>query len=93
MSDKDTLLTVRAAADRRVVTPAGAAVPAGGFRVDPRDPWWARALASGDVVELSETDVAALKVAAEKADAEQKKVAPAQTAPASAGTGSTGEKK
>ena len=47
MSEKNDLLIVRAAAGRRVVTPAGAAVPAGGFRVDPRDPWWARALASG----------------------------------------------
>ena len=87
MSDKDTLLIVRAAEDRRVVTPAGAAVPAGGFRVDPRDPWWARALASGDVVELREADVAALKVD-KKAE-----TSPAQTAPASGGTGSTGEKK
>lgn len=58
MSDDKTLLTVRAAEGRRVVTPAGAAVPASGFRVDPCDPWWARALTSGDVVELSETDLA-----------------------------------
>lgn len=79
---ENTLLTVRAADGRRVVTPAGAAVPAGGFRVDPRDPWWARALASGDVVELSEADLAELKAASE-----QKKAAPAQTAPASGGTG------
>lgn len=85
MSDDKTLLTVRAAAGRRVVTPAGAAVPAGGFRVDPRDPWWARALASGDVVELSEADLAAMKVG-KKAEAR-----PAQTAPASGATGS-GEK-
>ncbi|WP_282803053.1 DUF2635 domain-containing protein [Bombella apis] len=85
---ENTLLTVRAADGRRVVTPAGAAVPAGGFRVDPRDPWWARALASGDVVELAEADLAAMKAASE-----QKKAGPAQTAPASGGTGSTGEKK
>lgn len=85
MSEKDMLLTVRAADGRRVVTPAGAAVPAGGFRVDPRDPWWARALASGDVVELGDAELAAMKAASE-----QKKVSPAQTAPAS---GSTGEKK
>ncbi len=60
---ENTLLTVRAAAGRRMVTPAGATVPAGGFRVDPRDPWWARALASGDVVELSEADLAEMKAA------------------------------
>lgn len=77
MSD---LKTVKAAMGRRVVTPAGDAVPAAGFRVDPRDPWWARALASGDVVELSEAD---------KADAEQKKPNPV-TAPSNT---TSGEKK
>lgn len=84
-----------------MVTPAGAAVPAGGFRVDPCDPWWARALASGDVVELAEAEIAALKAAADKAEAERK-AATAQptndqgnaiTAPASGGTAGVGEKK
>lgn len=52
MSDVQSLITVRPAPNRRVVSPCGAAVPTVGFRVDPRDPWWARALRNGDVVEL-----------------------------------------
>ena len=69
------LKTVKVAGGRRVVTPTGATVPAGGFQVDPRDPWWARALASGDVVELTEAELAALKAAADKAEAERKAAA------------------
>lgn len=49
---------VRAAADRRVVDPSGHSVPSGPFAVNPADPWWWACLRTGDVVKLTEAEIA-----------------------------------
>ncbi|MXV35839.1 MULTISPECIES: DUF2635 domain-containing protein [unclassified Saccharibacter] len=52
----DDSVNVRPAAGRRVMSPRGADVPAKGFAINPRDPWWARALRSGDIVPISNSE-------------------------------------
>lgn len=47
-------IIVRAADGRRVLAPDGRSVPST-FRIDPNDPYWARALRDGDIVAVNET--------------------------------------
>jgi len=50
-----TTILVAPAKGRRVVTPQGVCVPEK-FRINPRDPYWARALRDGDLVEAAASD-------------------------------------
>lgn len=68
MSEANALLTVRPATGRTVVTPQGERVPTSGFQIDLRDPWWARALTSGDIVELNAPDTTSKPAATPTAD-------------------------
>ncbi|GBQ08935.1 DUF2635 domain-containing protein [Saccharibacter floricola] len=81
MHEKHVLLTVRTAEGRRIVTPTGSAVPTAGFQVDPRDPWWARALASGDIVEMNADERAQIQM---RADASASKAAEVLSKPVAA---------
>ncbi|KXV50537.1 hypothetical protein AD945_01775 [Gluconobacter albidus] len=57
-----TTILVAPAQGRRVVTPAGQLVPEK-FKVNPADPYWARALRDKDIVPADQTDPAAKPVA------------------------------
>ena len=58
-----TTILVAPAKGRRVVTPQGVCVPEK-FRINPRDPYWARALRDGDIVEVDASDAKASAIAA-----------------------------
>ncbi|QHI96056.1 hypothetical protein GT348_07235 [Aristophania vespae] len=47
-------ILVKVADGRRAVTPRGDDVPAGLFRVNKNDPYWARALRAGDLIVAAE---------------------------------------
>ena len=58
-----TTILVAPAKGRRVVTPQGVSVPEK-FKINPRDPYWARALRDGDIVEVDASDAKASAIAA-----------------------------